>query len=257
MSIEASIAGFTRAAMFDPLRASRFWLYDVAPIDGITLPIFQPLSGFNAITSPEITVETLDFHEGNFPFTRHVVKSADVGNITLTRGVTFYNADFFNWIKAALSGTTGVGNTNNESGFQGFKLNQIGGVTYRRSLLLVHFFRNFGVPGLPSVGDVARRNAAIAATAATGAAISAGTGVLLDSVGAGIASAANLTATSVWGGLQPHSLGIKIPARAFLLQNCVPIRYKSGSDFDASSGDVSIQELEIAVEMMEEISLAA
>lgn len=35
------------------------------------------------------------------------------------------------------------------------------------------------------------------------------------------------------------------PAKAWLLADCYPIRFKAGSDFDAMSGDVSIQELEI------------
>lgn len=239
--------------MFDPLRASRFWLFDVAPVDSLTLPIFQPLSGFASVTAPEITVETMDFREGNFPFTRKVVKSADVGTITMTRGVTFYNSDFFNWIKAAISGNTGAGSTSGGP----IKLNQLGGITYRRSLVLIHFFRNFGVPGVSFNSSQERQNAAIAATATTGVAISAATGVLLGDAAAGVITGLNLAATSVWGGHQPNTLGIKIPARAFLLQNCIPIRYKSGTDFDAATGDVSIQELEVAVEMMEEIALAA
>lgn len=252
-NIEAGIASFTRNAMFDPLRASRFWLFDVAPVDSLTMPIFQPMAGFSAVSSPEITIETTEIREANYPFTRKVVKHADVATLTLARGVTFYNSDFFNWMKIAISGNTGAGSTSGGL----VKLNQIGGITYRRTLVLIHFFRNFGIPGVRFDNDLSRKVAAGAATLATGAAISAATGVLLDDPIAGGLSAVNLALTTGFGALQPNTLGIKVPARAFLLQNCIPVRYKSGSDFDAGSGDVSIQELDIAVEMMEEISLAA
>ena len=48
-----------------------------------------------------------------------------------------------------------------------------------------------------------------------------------------------------------------MPARAFLLKDCIPTRYKMGSDFDATSGQVSIAELEIHPHYIEEIALAA
>src|SRR3990172_4593992 len=96
-----------RSTLLDPLRGNNFWLYDVAPIDfAPALPLFTPLSGFSAITSPEITVETQQVNEGNWPFTKRVVKSASVGSITLARGVTWFNSDFWRWTMAAVEGST-------------------------------------------------------------------------------------------------------------------------------------------------------
>lgn len=254
MGIESSIAGFTRNSLFDPLRVSRFWLYDVAPIDNISLPIFTPLSGFTSVSSPEVTVETQTITEGNWPFPKKVVKSADVSNITLSRGVTFYDSDFWRWINAAIHGNTGSISPNQIG---------IGGVTYRRSLMLIHFFRNVPAAlGTDQYGNVDTTSTATVASVAAlatvgGAAISVGAGLLSDSVTTGVISGAQLASMEVWGGLQPHSMGIKVPARAFLLKNCIPIRYKTGGDFDANSGEISIQELEVAVELIEEIALAA
>jgi hypothetical protein len=37
---------------------------------------------------------------------------------------------------------------------------------------------------------------------------------------------------------------------------CVPTRYKSGGDFDANASDVSIQELEVQPEFVEEMTIA-
>ena len=46
-----------------------------------------------------------------------------------------------------------------------------------------------------------------------------------------------------------------LPGKAYLLWDCIPTRYKAGSDFDAMSGEVSIAELELAVWAVTEITL--
>ena len=51
------------------------------------------------------------------------------------------------------------------------------------------------------------------------------------------------------------SLVTRIPARAWCLTACLPGRYKAGSDFDASSSDVSIQELEVQPEHIDEMTI--
>jgi len=48
---------------------------------------------------------------------------------------------------------------------------------------------------------------------------------------------------------------VRVPARAWLLYGCLPTRYKGGADMDASSGDVSIAELDIQPRSFEEFSL--
>ena len=46
----------------------------------------------------------------------------------------------------------------------------------------------------------------------------------------------------------------RIPGRAWYCSGCLPIRYKAGSDFDANSSDVSIMELEVQPEYVEELT---
>jgi hypothetical protein len=241
-----------RSNLLDPLRDNNFWLYDVAPIDFIpALPLFTPLSGFSAVSSPEITVETQQINEGNWPFTKTVVKGGSVGSITLSRGVTWFNSDFWKWTVAALAGTTGL------SGLQ------LGGITYRRTLLLVHFFRNTPAQTLAQQVAMAAGVAGGLSTV-TGFAVGAEAGLQSGAL-AGVASgvqlgslgAATLAANFAPNAPTSQSTGIKIPARAFLLKNCVPLRYKTGSDFDATSGQVSIQEMDIQPEFVEEIALSA
>lgn len=43
----------------------------------------------------------------------------------------------------------------------------------------------------------------------------------------------------------PLSAGIFLPGKAWLLWECIPTRYKAGSDFDGMSGAVSLAELEV------------
>jgi hypothetical protein len=57
------------------------------------------------------------------------------------------------------------------------------------------------------------------------------------------------------GNSLPLTHAVRMPARAWLLKGCLPKRYKAGTDFEASSGEVSIMELEVEVERFEEYSL--
>lgn len=47
----------------------------------------------------------------------------------------------------------------------------------------------------------------------------------------------------------------RIPGRAWMLENCRPLSYKPGTDFDAMAMDVSIQSLELEVEEFTEYNL--
>lgn len=213
---------------------------DVAPIESLALPVFSPLAGFSAISMPEITLEVQDITEANGLWRHRIVKHADVSSITLSRGATFSDSDFVRWTMAALRGTTEGFTVGAQTG-----VGAIGGVTPRRDLLLVQYFRRtpFNLATTEAVG--ATLNAALAGAAA----LSAG------GVTSGAAQATALVGLAV-SPLGPFEIYPKIPARAWLLQACLPTRYKPGTDFDATSGQVSIMELEVQPESMEEISLA-
>lgn len=51
-------------------------------------------------------------------------------------------------------------------------------------------------------------------------------------------------------------MSLRTPGRAWVLYDCIPTRYKAGSDFDASASEVSIQELDIQPEHIIEMTLA-
>lgn len=231
----------------DFLQDNAFWLMDVAPIEPLALPVFTPIAGFSAITAPEIQLEVLDINEGNSLWRKKLVKKADVGAITLSRGASFWDADFNRWLMAALRGNTegyavGVGGFN--AGLLG-----LGGATPRRDLLLIQYFRRTPLNLVATTVTGAAANVALAGAAALGANFS-GAGA------AGAVQAAALVGLAV-SPLGPFELYPKVPARAWLLRGCLPTRYKVGSDFDATSGQVSIMELDVQPEQVEEISLAS
>lgn len=232
----------------DFLSVNPFWLADVGPTNPLSLPILSPLSGFSAITAPELNIETESIQEGNWPIARKVVKSASLSSITLSRGATFYDSDFLGWVNAALYGDTALF----ESPIPGLS---IGGPTYRRNLMLVHFFSRMLVgrtdPAFPAVGGLSQTALFAAANSAAnpGGAREVFGGI---SFGLGVATLAQGLAAA---GVAPFEFAARIPARLFILHNCIPKRYKPGSDFEAVGNDISIQELEIEMEGFEQVSI--
>lgn len=180
-----------RSRLLDLMQAFPFWVFDASgPVGNSLLTIFDPVLGFTACTAPEIHVETRDVQPGNWEYARHVVKTASVGSVTLSRGARFYDSDFYNWITNAIVGRQAV----------------------RRNLVLIHFL------GLRTQAQATGANLSFPDTAVVQSAL-------------------------------------RTPGRGWILYDCLPIRYKAGSDFDASSSEVSIQELEVQPEHVAELTL--
>ena len=91
------------------------------------------------------------------------------------------------------------------------------GSSYRRSFIIIHFFARNPLEGL-----------GVPKTPLIGAALNFG----------------------------PFEFALRVPAKAYLLKDCIPSRWKSSNDFDAMDGSVSIAELDFTCEGVEEISLA-
>lgn len=252
-----------RPVVTDLLQTSNFYLFDIGPIDAFSLPIFIPLFGFSSITSPELTLSTQAINQANALYPHEVITGASVGPITLSRGICGIDSDFWRWINATSRGYTGGGVIDKIGGSGGinnnpYPLGEIGGVTYRRNLLLVHFFRNFYEGWLGITGAAATTTGI---SAAAGYVASDYSGLDLMSAGItfgqlGLAQALGATLGDIPES-QKGRIFLKVPARAFLLRNCIPTRYKAGTDYDASTSQVSIAELEVNVESFEEIALAA
>lgn len=236
-----------RSALTDYLQNFPFWLMDIAPIEPLALPIFTPLLGFSAITSPEINVDITEITEANWFFRRKVVKGGDVSNMTLSRASKWYDNDFYKWIFSALAGNTG--GTRTRHAFA------VGGVTPRRDLLLVHFLSRspIGHPG----GNALAASLGLLALQGTATALVGGAPTLASGAfgGGATAAAASIGFTAAGAPLGPFEVAPRLPAKAWVLYGCVPSRYKAAGDFDATDGGISIQELELAVESWDELSL--
>jgi hypothetical protein len=232
-----------RTRLLDKLQDHYFWAFD-ATNEGV--PVFNPLFGFSGITSPEIVATVESFKDGTFLYNRNVVKGGEVGAVTFTRGASMFDSDFYEWIIFALHGDKeylgdggALGKT--VSGFLS------GGArkTPRRSLLIVHF------TGINLKEALSSNNTLLKVAAVAGAAVVGGL-VAQSLTGAGIAGG---VAAGAALGLGPFHFATRIPARAWMLHNCIPVRYRPGNDFDAASGQISIQELEVQPEFVEEFSL--
>lgn len=237
-----------RSSLTDYLQNYPFWLMDIAPIGALSMPLFTPLLGFSAITAPEINVEIHEISEANWFFKRKVVKGGDVSNMTLTRASKWYDSDFYRWVLSALAGNTG--------GWGSLNIMSLGGATPRRDMLLVHFMSRSPVPGGAAASAAA--GAGLLALQGTSTALAAGgIGSLgtASAVGAIAAVGGSLTASALGSPLGPFEVAPRIPAKAWVLYGCLPARYKAAGDFDASDGGISLQELEMAVESWDELSL--
>lgn len=244
-----------RTNLTDFLQVYPFWLTDVAPIEPFALPIFSPLSGFSQITSPEVTIETRPVEQANWYFPVPVAQSATTNTMTLSRGAKWWDADFYHWITTTLTGDTGGhsfgGNPSSPGLGQAF---QRGGPTPRRDLLLIQFLAHSPLPREISPGVAAAANAALVLAVQGASSALAGGGAALAGAAGGAAVSGLLGAANVGFGLVEFAP--RIPAKAWVLYGCIPTRYKVGGDFDASSSDISIQELDIQYEYFDEISLA-
>ena len=236
-----------RSKLYEPLQSHTFWIVDIAPVDALALPIFLPTLGFKSISAPEISLDFMTIKEGNCYFPKKVIRStANVSEITLHRGVRFFDSDFSRWIYAALTGNPG-----------GFPLPVVGGVgrtggpTPRRDLLLIHFFTSVTTNDLSSLaGDIALLGVAALSTGGLESGIENAASFMAQYGMAKVAS-------GDLSGVGPFDHVGRLPAKAYMLRGCIPTRYKVGSDFDASSAEISIAELGIQYEILEELSLTS
>jgi phage tail-like protein len=86
----------------------RYWV-DVTGVDGIDRLNTQvsngtPQAGFSAVTTPEATVEAVEYKEGQWVYTRKYPGNPSMGDITMSRGVARGDSSFWEWMKAVIEG---------------------------------------------------------------------------------------------------------------------------------------------------------
>lgn len=120
-----------RAASTDPYQGFRFHVID--PTGGN----LDPVAGFKSVSTPNISLNAVEYREGTYTFTRKFPGVPTVGEVVLGRGVLKGTSDFFAWIsRTVLGGRIGEGVRRE----------------YRTDLLIqqYHVTDEFGSDGTPS-----------------------------------------------------------------------------------------------------------
>lgn len=235
-------APVARSRLFDVLQDSYFWAFDTSR--EASIPVFTPLFGFSRISAPTISAEVETFKDGTYLYPRHVIKGAQVGSVTFERAASMFDADFYDWMTFAIYG--------NKDFEEGGTLGKIASAlsvaspnTYRRTIVVVQFNR-INLAALSESDNVLIAAGTAMGVAAIGAIATGGYG--------GAQTAAALGGMMA-AGMGPFHFANRLPGRAWVLHDCIPINYQAASDFDASSGQVSFQSLEVQPEYIEELSL--
>ena len=137
-----------RAVTDDFLHAMRFHVFTIPDDSGRRyLPLSssvtegKPKAGFSAMGVPSATVDTPEYREGHYIYTRKQPGIPTMDDITMSRGVARTDTDFWDWLRVVIEGRGG----------------------YRNDLEILHFARegDSGEPALPRNFPVAqlRQNA--------------------------------------------------------------------------------------------------
>lgn len=122
-----------RAQATDFLHSMRFHV-DAIGVGGVTRLIVpgRPQAGFSAVTTPEVSVEAVEYREGNTIYTKKFPGLATMSDITMSRGVTRGDSAFWEWMRVVLEG----------------------GGEYRADLEIKHFHRDTSLTRTqPATGD--------------------------------------------------------------------------------------------------------
>ena len=176
-----------RAASTDFLHSMRFHVNidgsgDSLIIGDLNSGGADAAAGFMSCSTPELTVEAVEYREGTYNYPRKYPGNATVSDVSLQRGVTRTDTAFWQWVRSTAEGS---GN-------------------YRTTMTIKHFDRRVLTQ---SRGDLSKGSPD---------------------------NAANKTDT--------------LPAKKYILNEAFPIRHKVAGDLDASSSDISVQELDVAYE---------
>lgn len=230
-----------RGLFNDLLQSHQFHLLDVDFSLAVPPWVLLPSVGFSNISAPEMTIGTHEINEGTDPFVHHVLGKATTSSITLSKGVGVFNADFWRWFMGCLKGNP---------------------PTQDNILQFLAKTATLQAPPIPGK----RRNMALmhlTGMSPAGLAKAVANADSLDQVKGGLLLGSAGTATAILNAIETGTGGIidfgisSIPGKVFMLFDCLPIRYKPASDFDASTGQISIEELEIQPHRWEEFSLLA
>lgn len=209
-----------RSRATDLLQSHRFWLVEISSSERLPKFAIGSLAyGFQSVSLPSLTAEVQSFSQINDYYSTNYYTNFSVDTISLARGVRAFDSSFYRWMIRSLRGEDRV----------------------QRDFLLLHFYSNVGLD--TTSGDTAAITAAAAVAGGFAGGFAGNASVI--AAGASVAAGVGL------GNLEM----INMVGKAYLLYGCIPTRYKAGTDLDATSGEVSIAELDMQPHHFTEISL--
>jgi phage tail-like protein len=88
-----------RAAAEDLFHSFRFWAFAQRAGGGADpLTVSGAEAGFSAITTPEYSLEAVEYREGNSIFTKKYPGLPTTADLTFSRGVVLQDTGFYNWL---------------------------------------------------------------------------------------------------------------------------------------------------------------
>lgn len=122
-----------RAQATDFLSSSKFHV-DAVGVGGTQRLVVpgRPQAGFSACTTPEATVEAVEYKEGNTLYTKKYPGNPTMSDVTLSRGVARGDSSFWEWLRVVIEGSG----------------------EYRADLDIKHYHRDTAlVRAVPATGD--------------------------------------------------------------------------------------------------------
>jgi len=89
-----------------------------------------PEAGFSMCSVPEATVESVEYKEGTYIYTRKQPGNTSFSDVSLSRGVAITDSAFWTWMKIVMEGAG----------------------EYRQDVRIKHYHREEGLPGSGDVG---------------------------------------------------------------------------------------------------------
>ncbi|CAB4203550.1 Bacteriophage T4, Gp19, tail tube [uncultured Caudovirales phage] len=95
----------SRPRVLDHLQSHRFFVMDVKPSGAPPFLALLPIYGFQSVSGIGLSLGTETYTPLNSMYPLHFASEATVGEVTLTRGASLTDTDFYRWIERAIQGT--------------------------------------------------------------------------------------------------------------------------------------------------------
>ncbi len=92
-----------RGQAFDYLHSMRFHVSVIDPTNPVRT--VNPDAGFSSCTVPEVTIDPVEYREGQFLYTRKYPGIPSYNDVTMMRGVARRDSGFWDWIRRVIEGT--------------------------------------------------------------------------------------------------------------------------------------------------------